>query len=402
MKVLFCCRPRGINITGGERTQIYSTARALQKLGVDVSITTDAKPSVKEYDLVHVFSIAEPHHTYEQVKNARDHGKPIALTPIYWNTNEYLSWEASTPRDLADVIRAHSLYTHFSQSRLGEAYRKKPFYVRWFVRNIMSLLLRRRLLPLVPTTTKEQEFRLRSKILLMSDLILPNGIAEKEIIIKDFVNLSDDKFIIVYNGVSPELFTNLEPELFIKKSFVMCAARIERRKNQLRLIQAMRGEDIPLVLVGKCYDKIYLKQCKSLAGENVYFLDEIPHEQLPRMYAAAKVHALISWYETPGLSSLEAALAGCNIVSTNRGPTMEYFGPFAWYCDPSDIRSIREAVLSAYYSPIRNILREEITRRFTWDSIARELIEIYEYLLESANVDAYHFAHYPQLQTAVL
>ena len=45
--------------------------------------------------------------------------------------------------------------------------------------------------------------------------------------------------------------------------------------------------------------------------------------------------ALPSWFETPGLAALEAALAGCSVVITPFGSTREYFGDLVEYARPA-------------------------------------------------------------------
>ena len=62
-----------------------------------------------------------------------------------------------------------------------------------------------------------------------------------------------------------------------------------------------------------------------MASKNVISFDHIPQQELVQYYQKAKVHILPSWFETTGLSSLEAAAMGCNIVITDKGDTKEYF-----------------------------------------------------------------------------
>lgn len=99
-------------------------------------------------------------------------------------------------------------------------------------------------------------------------------------------------------------------------------------------------------------------------------------------YAAARVHALVSWYDTPGLVSLEAALAGCKLVSTNRGSAVEYFGELAYYCDPGNLNSVCEAIYKAWSAPKNNLLKERVLQNFTWEKAARQTIEAYKRVLE--------------------
>jgi hypothetical protein len=113
----------------------------------------------------------------------------------------------------------------------------------------------------------------------------------------------------------------------------------------------------------------------------VTFLDSLPREELASAYAAAKVHALPGWFETPGLSTLEAAAAGCNIVTTDRGTAREYFGDLAWYCDPRLVESIRSAVLAAYQAPRADRLRELVRERYSWPRAAESTLEGYRLAL---------------------
>jgi len=79
------------------------------------------------------------------------------------------------------------------------------------------------------------------------------------------------------------------------------------------------------------------------------------HEQLRNVYAAARMHVLPSIFESPGLSSLEAAIAGCSIVAGNLAFESEYFQDGAYYCDPCDAFSIARAAEGASPPPLMSI-----------------------------------------------
>jgi glycosyltransferase involved in cell wall biosynthesis len=163
-------------------------------------------------------------------------------------------------------------------------------------------------------------------------------------------------------------------------------ARIEGRKNQLNLVRAMQGLPWPLVLAGKPAPNHlnFFEQVKREAGSNVHFPGQIDHALLPALYKAARVHVLVSWMETPGLSSLEAAAMGCDLVVTDRGDTNEYFGDFAHYCEPDSVESIRNAILEAYRKPADTRLREHVLDKFTWQRTAEKTLEGYRLSLGMA------------------
>jgi glycosyltransferase involved in cell wall biosynthesis len=95
------------------------------------------------------------------------------------------------------------------------------------------------------------------------------------------------------------------------------------------------------------------------------------------------VHILPSWFETTGLSSLEAAAMGCNVVITNRGDAKEYFKSEAWYCDPDSPQSIYDAVEAAAGSVFNEALRIRIHENYTWKTAAALTFNVYKETLKN-------------------
>jgi tetratricopeptide (TPR) repeat protein len=98
-------------------------------------------------------------------------------------------------------------------------------------------------------------------------------------------------------------------------------------------------------------------------------------------YKAAKVHALPSWYELPGLVSLEAAWFGCNVVASDWGTIWEYLGEEAYYCEPTRPDTIRDAVIRALRDPPNPRARAR-AESLSWDTAARVIARIYRSLLD--------------------
>ena len=86
--------------------------------------------------------------------------------------------------------------------------------------------------------------------------------------------------------------------------------------------------------------------------------------------------------ETPGLSSLEAAAMGCNIVVTKKGDTYDYFEDYAFYCEPDDVDSITRAIDRAYNSTFNPKLKEKILTDYIWEKTAQETLKGYELILK--------------------
>jgi glycosyltransferase involved in cell wall biosynthesis len=145
----------------------------------------------------------------------------------------------------------------------------------------------------------------------------------------------------------------------------------------------MKGLSWKLVLVGNTSPnhKSYYEEIRSIMTDNVHIIGHIDHEALPYYYLAAKIHILPSWMETTGLSSLEAAAMGCNIVITKKGDTEEYFGNAAFYCEPDNIESIRSTIIAAHTKAKSLEYSHYIRERFSWRRAAQDTISCYRSLL---------------------
>src|SRR5207248_4531127 len=119
-------------------------------------------------------------------------------------------------------------------------------------------------------------------------------------------------------------------------------------KNQLLTVCALRDLGVPVVLIGGNLQRNYLEWCRQYGPKGLRVIPHLPPAELRSAYAAARVHVLPSWMGTCGLVTMEAALANCNVVCSIAGFEVEYYRDLAYYCDPADPASIREAVVRAY------------------------------------------------------
>lgn len=219
--------------------------------------------------------------------------------------------------------------------------------------------------------------------LRMADHILPNSQAECDQLASIF-DMSPSLFSPIVNGVDDIFFVHADPAVFrnqfgIQNKFVLCMGNIEARKNQLRLIEALKGSGLHLVLAGQEREADYALQCHATADATVHFVGVLEHgSDLQRSaYAATEALILPSTLETPGLAALEAAAAGCRIAVTQEGCTREYFRDFAEYMNPYDTSSIRHSVQTAVNSPRRPEFSAFVKEHYTWKHAAQQLIAVY-------------------------
>jgi len=352
MKIALITRSTLYAVPGGDTIQIGQTARELTELGVDADIClSNQRIRYEKYDLLHFFNIIRPADILYHCKKAN---KPFVVSTILVNYSEY---------DQQYRTGAGKLLGHLSGDGIE------------YIKTIARWLLGRDHLSSLSYTWKGQRKSI-IEILQRTAMILPNSESEFKRIQHDYA--SNPEYVVIPNGINPALFKADES---IKKTenLVICAARIEGIKNQLNLIRALNNTRFRLVIIGDRAPNQpgYYQQCRSEAAANIEFIDRVSQDDLVKYYQQAKVHVLPSWFETTGLSSIEAGAMGCNIVITDKGDTLEYFGDDAFYCDPASPQSIREAIEQASLAPVNRHLQTKIQEQYTWKQAAVKTLKAY-------------------------
>ncbi len=357
-------RPQAPGRHGGDLIQAEMTARELSKKGVRVTISSGE--DIPKADIVHVFNMQTPDWTLEQVARAVKEGKPVVLSPVYWSSLIMVVGALMVLPRLAPFLPQ----AFFKDGPDARASAPGPF-------------------PLLPLGHRRKV----KQILRLSRLILPNSTAEALQLQDEYPELlsRSDALRVVPNGVDAGEFEGgasgspWAEGLPEPGEYVLCVARIDFRKNQLRLIDAIRDLGLSLVCVGdpalaSAWHLAYYRACRGRGGPVTFLTHRGPRELWPLYYNCA-LHCLPSYFETPGLSNLEAALAGARVVTTPHGATREYFGNLAQYCNPSSVGSIRLAIERSLQRPVPSGLRELVRERYTWRRAAEVTLEAYYQVL---------------------
>ncbi len=365
MNILFQSRKNLFSSPGGDTIQLLKTKEQLEKKGLKIDITTELEPDLTNHDLVHVFNLMRAQECNLQILNAKRQNRKVALSTIY------------------------GLYTEYDQKARG-------FLFRLFAKTLGKFEVERA--KILIRSIKNDEYHKGAKKVILSgykktlkesvdlvDVFLPNSDSEMNRVTTDF-GLNNPCYVSVPNAADFDIFdySKTSGQGFEKyKNCVLSVARIEGRKCQLELAKALANTPHKLVLIGKTAPNHhkYLSQIKRVDNVDLTIIDGVEHDKLPNYYAAAKVHALVSWMETPGLSSIEAAAMNCNIVATKKGDPFDYFGDDAFYCEPNSISSIRSAVDKAFAAPISPLLRNRMKTEYNWEKAAEATIRGYELAL---------------------
>jgi glycosyltransferase involved in cell wall biosynthesis len=357
MRIAIITRSTLYNVPGGDTVQVVQTSAALRAIGIDTDIilTTD-KIDYDRYDLFHFTNITRPADILYHTRRAH---KPYVVSPLLVDYSEYDS--------------------HHRHGLSGWLLRQLPTHLNEYTKTVARWAVGRDSIRSKSYILKGQRNSIR-EIIKKAAMVLPNSGTEYEKLYAEYGIAKE--YSIVPNGIDTSLFhPNGTHER--DNDLVLCAARIEGIKNQLNLVIALNNTRFKLVLVGSYApnQKRYYETCRKAAAPNVEFHDHVPQDQLAGFYKKAKVHVLPSWFETCGLSSLEAAAMGCNIVVTAKGFTREYFGDDAIYCDPGDTTSILKSIEFASGQANNKSLQERISSQFTWQRAAAITAAAYKKVL---------------------
>ena len=333
-------------------------ADGLRAEGVTVEFDSTGLADLKQFDLVNLYNFALPEMVEEFSRRAAAAGVPFVITSLYEDWPSFYN-------PMQSIFTALELYVREGQPQS-----------RWSE-------FRDAALAVAPHPPLCNGFAAAHAARL-----LVTGEREGEAIRRDFPGAAPTTTCFLGCDLTP--FgepREVVAESFIKatglRDFVLCVGRLETRKNQLMLLKALEESELPIVFAtgGFTYQPEYEACCRAFKRRGkTFFLGRQSPELLRAMFAAAKVHALPSWYELPGLVSLEAAAYGGQVVASDLGTLRDYLGDQAFYANPGDDRSILNAVTAAYYSPSRPKL-QSIAQQFTWEKTAAATLACYRDVL---------------------
>jgi len=184
----------------------------------------------------------------------------------------------------------------------------------------------------------------------------------------------------------------LPPEGFgpPKEPYVLTVARVDARKNHLRMLEAFEllvkeGFEHRWVIAGPPGYGVEIFEralAESPARHKVEWLRAVPDADLPRLYAQADVFLFASLNEGFGLPPLEAMACGTPVVTSAVTSLPEVCADAAFLVEPTDVERIFEATrrllaerdLAESYA----LAGKARARNFTWKECARRTLLAYQ------------------------
>ncbi|MDX2079439.1 MAG: glycosyltransferase [Terrimicrobiaceae bacterium] len=176
----------------------------------------------------------------------------------------------------------------------------------------------------------------------------------------------------------PSEFLNLPPAPRVG-DFLITTGTITDRKRSVDLAEMAIRANVPILFVGKPYscEEPYWKQFQSLVDGRI--VQHQPHvadrTEMIRLLQSSRGFVIFSRHENWCLSAHEAAACGVPILVQDQPWARECFGTEAHYLS-NDASPENVERLAGFYRSAPSMQPPKV-RRWSWDDVARQLLEVY-------------------------
>jgi glycosyltransferase involved in cell wall biosynthesis len=253
----------------------------------------------------------------------------------------------------------------------------------------------------------EIKWQMQRYALRKANAIITDSNCSKKDIVKH-VGVSAERVTVIYLAAGEEfkVIENLNSKMQglrerygLPEKFVLYVGDVTWNKNLPRLIEAVKGINVPLVMVGKAlvsedfdrknpWNKDLVKvQSLSRDDKNIIKLGFVSTEDLVGIYNLATLFVMPSLYEGFGLPILEAMSCGCPVITTKEGSLEEVAGDTALYVDGYSKESMAKGIKEVFENPIlqKKLMQGGLKRinEFSWKKTAGETLGVYRKVLDN-------------------
>jgi len=200
------------------------------------------------------------------------------------------------------------------------------------------------------------------------------------------MGMNADKIRVHYTGLDQARFVPRDRaqekmKLGLTGPIILSVGALIPRKNHDLVVQALA--DIPtatLLLAGQGESEAALRALAHKTGvaERVRFLGSVPHDDLPALFAAADIMALVSASEGLANAWVEALACGTPIIASDVGGVRELMqNDAAGRIVAQEPAAIAQAARDLLANPPREEDVADNVRAFSWTENARQLADFF-------------------------
>lgn len=229
-----------------------------------------------------------------------------------------------------------------------------------------------------------------------ADLVIAISEQTKKDIIT-YLKINPNKIKVIYQGCAPIFKEEISAEFIeftrnkylLPTNFILNVGTIEKRKNVLSVIKAIKEIDTQLVIIGK--KTAYFNEIKTFISENklqnkVIFLENVELKELASIYRMASVFIYPSVFEGFGIPIIEALYSKTPVITSKGGCFSEAGGENSIYIDALSTEEIKVKLEEVLANPEkREAMKQkghEFVQKFNDENIAKEWIETYHEVMK--------------------
>jgi glycosyltransferase involved in cell wall biosynthesis len=215
-----------------------------------------------------------------------------------------------------------------------------------------------------------------------------------------YLKINPDKIKVIYQGCAPVFKENIPSEFIeltrkkyqLPTHFILNVGTIEKRKNVLSVIKAIKEIDNQLVIIGK--KTAYFTEINTYILENnlqnkVIFLENVELKELASIYRMATVFIYPSVFEGFGIPIIEALYSKTPVITSKGGCFSEAGGENSIYIDPLNPEELRIELSELLVNSEKRVVMQqkgfEFVQKFNDEIIAQNWIETYYKIIRYKN-----------------
>jgi glycosyltransferase involved in cell wall biosynthesis len=213
----------------------------------------------------------------------------------------------------------------------------------------------------------------------------------------------NEKVCSIPNGYNTHRFFMIDkrqshlalPELPVDKKILFTFSNLTKRKGFHYLIEAIRmiidkRKDFVCIIGGNGEDRKNLQKqiTDSKLSDYVRLIGFVPNNKINAWVNACDLFVLPSLSESFGVVQIEAMACGKPVVSTKNGGSEEIIinDKLGILVEPRDPEELAKAILQALETEWDEEYITDYVERYTCENIAREIVGIYEQVLDEIHV----------------